>query len=609
MSLNSYDLLSLNGGTAEGHQLSKSAKKRRNRKAKAAEREKEVQESKGKGKAKGETGSAKKESTTTKVVNLGTGNERTNGKKSGAFTPVQRRRENGQSKTETSVVVQQANATVDQGASSSAKSQGSSNRDAVLLVKNLLDDKNQELAGDLKKQLASSISDAQKSGEYGLRAAEAVLSVSSDVKGLGANASLASKSRQFLVEIVSVLTTIDASQEGSKSEEHRKNVKDKFERLSKAKQVQSGPKLLEKARVTLDWNKLVGKELVKSLGGVKEDPSDRLSSIIKKFKDSCLDEQGALLRSGDSSGYELPPEILKIDSEISQLEQKIAELKAKRGSIMEKHRSKQSAEKKHLLSFFDRAMESASKLDSEFAGLKNVLNSGGKRAKATKEQADLLARYVSTLISLAACKTIQQKELHSRFEFYVQQIAEFANDTNSDNESFVKKLSTMATNALNDSTDICETIVGIATRIEKYTSQLQVKTLDVAPGAMKEFHENVAKLQDFHRQTVEKAQSDPSMNFASASVSDVQRASTIIKRALKDLKLTGKEVEAAAPAEKAAKATAPKSDGKKTTEGKEKKTETKEGAKEAKKLAPAEIPKESAWGRSDTSTLFSPKKE
>lgn len=253
-SLNSFELLSPNG--ANGQALSKSAKKRRNRKARAAA-ENGTKANKGKSIASPQPAKSQDPSSsgpttpgTPKVLKLGNGKERKDGKKKEGFTPVQKRRENGNHKTETAPVQH----VVDQVATSSSKSQGGS-RETLAVVQSLLDDKTKD---DAKKRLATSISDTQGSEEYGLRATEALLAASSDIKGLrGATSGLEAKAKQFLADVIGVLTTSSGGQDGSRSrsEEHRKKMGEKYERLSKVKQAASGPKLLECARVTTDWNK------------------------------------------------------------------------------------------------------------------------------------------------------------------------------------------------------------------------------------------------------------------------------------------------------------------------------------------------------------------
>ena len=596
-SLNSFELLSPNG--ANGQALSKSAKKRRNRKARAAA-ENGTKANKGKSIASPQPAKSQDPSSsgpttpgTPKVLKLGNGKERKDGKKKEGFTPVQKRRENGNHKTETAPVQH----VVDQVATSSSKSQGGS-RETLAVVQSLLDDKTKD---DAKKRLATSISDTQGSEEYGLRATEALLAASSDIKGLrGATSGLEAKAKQFLANVIGVLTTSSGGQDGSRSgsEEHRKKMGEKYERLSKVKQAASGPKLLECARVTTDWNKILGAELDGSLGEVREDPFVHVSAFVKKFKSSCAEDQGALLRVGDdASAFELPEEIVKLDAEIGALERQVIELKAKRTLMMDKHYSKQSAEKRHHLSFFDKAIHAATRVDTNLAGLRKVLDSGSTQTEATKDQARLFAQYDSTFAALTACKAIQQKELSDKIEFYLQQIAEFTRDTScGDNESFIKRLAKMATNALTESMDICNTILDIAKRIEKYTCQLKMRTADVSQSQVKELHENVAKIQEYHRETVDKALAASDVSFSVAvEVVRVDEASVALKRALKSIKLTGRDVEPAvlehvvSPKPKQATKTAvPKEEGKGSAE---------ESKKEGKKVAPALVPKENAWGK------------
>ena len=606
--LNSYQLLSGNGTEV----LSKSAKKRRNRKARA-EREAEengfIKVNKGKAiastsppKSQGSASSAEIE--VVKEISIGNGKERKQGRKKEEFTPVQRRRENGSHKVDTSPV--QPVVVVDQVASTSSKTYKRS-AGALLFEKNLLGQSGEVDPQELKKKLANLISEKQGSEEYGLRAAEVLYSASSDIESLKGNAGLQSKTKQLLIQVVTILAASDESEGKSSTEDQRNIVKDKYQRLSKVQQAESGPKLLERARVTSEWNKIIGKQLDNSLGGVKEDPSGRINSVIQTFKSSCEGEQGALISSNDSTSYELPPEIAEIDGEISVLEKKLVELKMRKRSLMEKVRSKQSAEKKNLLTTFDKAIETASKVDNQFAGLKRVLNGGSTKTKATTEQADLLAQYLKTSMSLTACKAIQQKELSAKFDFYVQQITDFTTDGNSDNESFVKKLTTMGKNALNDSTDICKLVSGIGSKIEKYSSKLQVKSLAVAPSLVKTFYDNVSKISEFHSQTIESARSVSEIDFgsaASAKVQDLDQVATLIRKSLKQIKLTGSEAtETTPPPKPSKKADDSIANGK--VEAAEKKEAVKEAETKTKKLAPALAPKENAWGKSESSsTLF-----
>ena len=590
-----YDLVQLNGVGSEGQSLSKSAKKRRNRRAREAAEKEAAGKLKGKGQAKVESRGGSE-----RVISLGNGAERRDAKKSEeSFTPVRRRRDNAGNKQQQQQ--QQAEAATAQKPASDPTPPSSSKpqapgREAVRMVGVLLDGKE---GSGVKDQLASSISVTQSSEEYGKRAAEVLVSVSQEVKALRGHPGLESKSKQFLVEVVGALTTSEGGDGASRSEDHRNNVRQKFERLGKLKQAESGPKLLERARVTLDWNRMVAGELDKSLGGgIREDPKGKLDPIVKRFRDSCARDQANVLRGSDPKACELPPEVAKVDEEIASLEKRLAELKTRRAALLDKHRSAQSAEKRHLLSFFDKAMEAARSLDAEFAGLKGLLGGPGKRTKATKEQEELFSRYAGTVLSLAACKTIQQSELSAKFDFYTEQIAEFANDKTGDNASFVAKLTNMATNALADAGDICETVLGATRKLEKYASKLQMKEVSLSPGAVQSFYDDVAKMQGFHEGTVEKARSLEGMGFSSATAVDVQKAAAIVKGVLKGVKLTGKDPVVAAPAKK----DAVKEETKPGAEGG--KGESKEKGSKEKKLTPAEVPKENAWGKSEGLALF-----
>ena len=608
--MNSFELLAgtngaingLGNGFSDSDQLSKSARKRRNKKAKAA--------SEAKGKSPATSKNADKPplanpsktpvSTQEKLV---LGSEKKAGKKyQESFTPVQRRqqRKNQGHQKERADEAPRIQRAPEQITTSSSTKSHKIHRGANLLTQSLLAASSKDEVKEIKRKIALLVAESQGSEEYGAKATEILLTATSEIQKFKGNTALEGKLKQFMGDLVNILTASGDDQVGGNSEQQRTTVKAKFEHLSKTKPAESGPKLLERARVTSEWSRMIGRQLDTLLGVAKENPFGRINTIVQNFKSACLEEQGAVL-SNDSAGYELPPEVVKIDASISALEQQLMELKIKRKSALDKHHSKQSAEQKSVLATFDRAIQTASKVDSEFAGLKNVLQPGSKKTKATKEETDLLAQYLNATISLSVCKLIQQKEINAKFEFYVQQITDFAEDGNAENESFVKKLTTMATNSLRDSAEICRMVSDVVSKLEQYTSNLQVKSLDVAPSLVADFYDNLNKIKHFHSQTTMKAVEMSSINFTSAlavKVQDLDEVANRVKGCLKKIKLTGKEV--AVVEKEATNRQEQKIEKKENKENKEeaaKKGEGKGGDKtaKAKKLAP--VPKENAWGK------------